>query len=262
MSRISDALIAHYKLNDNLATTAVVDATGSHAGTFTSVGGNANTADHDAAGKINGALDFIGDDDYIEITDHPDFSPVLTPFSIAVNIFMDDATGFEIATKGALGTTGEWAFRINASDEPYAYFYDLSATAYIGRVGTALTNYQVGGSKAGWIHLVLTYDGDKNSSGIKLYLNGVQNDVSNYASGAFDGVENLAAPVYIGRSGTSYANGLIDNVMFWSIELTPDEVKRLYNDGYGTEIPADLDQTIRERRSGNSPNPMRQRYEK
>ncbi len=215
--------------------------------------------DTDAAhvpGKINGAFDFETDD-YIEIADHADFTPAGTPFSISAWVYMHDATNFVIASKGVEATDGEWRFYTDGSDKLFAHFYDENINKYIGRTynATALTQNT-------WLHLVMTYDGSALSTGIKLYLNSVQVDDTTDEVATFVAVENLTHAVWIGRYDTVYANGLIDNVMFFNIELTIDEVKRLYNSGHGTEIPADLDQTIRERRSGNSPNPMRQRYEK
>ena len=59
------SLIAHYKLNDNLATTNVIDSKVSYDGTL--VGGN-NTEDLSAVGKINESLHFDGNADYITTT--------------------------------------------------------------------------------------------------------------------------------------------------------------------------------------------------
>ncbi|KKM08251.1 hypothetical protein LCGC14_1725800, partial [marine sediment metagenome] len=80
-------------------------------------------------------------------------------------------------------------------------------------------------------------------------------------SGSFISVENLTAPVYIGRYDTKYANGLIDNVMFFGAELTPDEVHILFNAGSGTENVCELDQEICPRRSNLSVHAQRRRFE-
>ena len=54
--------IAHYKLNDNLATDVVIDETGNNNGTA-----QQNTEDISTVGKINGALTFNGSSDFINI---------------------------------------------------------------------------------------------------------------------------------------------------------------------------------------------------
>ncbi len=215
------------------------------------------------AGKINGAFDFDGTADFIEIADHADFSPgdgsTGTPFSISAWVYMHDATDFAIATKGVFATDQEWAFYVSGADKFFFYILDESAAqAYIGRDYTvALTSFQ-----NQWIHLVGTYNGGILSSGFKLYLNGERIDDSDHEAGTFVAVENdLAHAVWIGRKAANYANGLIDNVMFFSIELTPDEVKRLYNNGYGSEILAEADAPRIPRRNS-SPLGLRSKYEK
>ena len=86
-------LIAHYKMNDNLATAVVVDETGNHNGEYQLNSVAQNTSTGASTGKINGALDFVGgtgSGEHIEIADHVDFSPGNavagsgTPFSISI----------------------------------------------------------------------------------------------------------------------------------------------------------------------------------
>jgi hypothetical protein len=95
----------------------------------------------------------------------------------------------------------------------------------------------------------MTYDGGTTSAGIKLYLNAVQVDDANDEDAVgFVAVENLTHDVWIGRYDAVYANGTIDNVMFFAKELTEDDIKILYGDGHGTEIIADLDESRRIKR--------------
>jgi hypothetical protein len=75
-------------------------------------------------------------------------------------------------------------------------------------------------------------------------------------------VENLAHDVWIGRYNAAYANGTIDDIHFFSAELSADEVKLLYNNGHGTEIPAEIDDQRSFLRRNNSPLGLRSRYEK
>jgi len=211
-------------------------------------------------GKINGAFDFDGSADYIEIADHADFTPALTPFSISAWVYMHDASNFWIASKGVYNTDGEWVFWTSSADKIYIDAMDESVdNCRIGRVyNTALTAYQ-----NQWIHLVGTYDGGILSSGFKIYLNGVRVDDTNYENnaGSFVTIENLTHAVWIGRYDTDYTDGLIDNVMIFSTELSQDDVNILYNGGSGTEIPAELNSQTLGRRGNLSPLPLRRRYE-
>jgi len=238
MALLKDSLIAHYKLNDNLATDVILDETGNHNGAVKDAGGTATSAFHSVAGKINKAQEFDGTDDYIEIPHHADFSPVLTPFSISAWLNMDDATNFSIADKYTTATDEQWFFRVNIFDVIELGFRDMSEASRIGRSTPAITSYE-----NSWIHVVATYDGGILSSGCKIYLNNVRFDNTDYESGNFMGVENFEIPVVIGKHIVIFhANGTIDNVMFFNKELTPLEVQQLYNSGAGVEnIPTGID---------------------
>ena len=235
MALLKDSLIAHYKMNDNLATDVIIDASGNgHNGAVKDATGTATSAFHSVDGKINLAQDLDGTDDYIEITDHADFTPALTPFSISAWVYMHDATEFMIATKGVYNTDGEWHFEVHGGDILRLRLFDESAiSCYIGRTyNSVLTGYQ-----NQWLHLVATYDGGILSSGIRLYLNAIRVDDTTVEASAisFVSVENLTHAVWIGRYDAKYANGLIDNVMFFDKELTLNDIKQLYNGGAGTE---------------------------
>ncbi len=243
MSRLSRALIAHYKMNDSLATDVIIDATGNHNGAVKDATGTATSAFHSVAGKINNAQDLDGTDDYIEIADHADFTPILTPFSISMWVNMHTATYFVWASKWEVGSNQEWNLYTGTPKKINFRIYDDSASASIGRLyNTSLASYE-----NQCTHFVATYDGGILSSGIKIYLNGNRVDDADSESGSFISAENLGAPVYIGRYDTKYSNGLIDNVAFFNVDLTPDEVKRLYNNGHGTEIPSEWDVSCRMR---------------
>ncbi len=192
--------------------------------------------DTDAAhvtGKINGAFDFNGSSDYLEIADHADFTPAGTPFSISVWVNMHTATYFVWASKWQAGSNQEWLLFTGTQKTIYYRIYDNSAGAYIGRAyGTSLASYE-----GQWTHFVATYDGGISSSGIRIYLNGLRVDdtPSENNPGSFVAVENLNQAVWIGRYDTHHADGLIDNMMFFDVELTLSEVRFLYNNSIGIE---------------------------
>lgn len=186
--------------------------------------------------KINGAFSFNGSTDYVEIADHADFTPTLTPFSISAWVYMHSADGFYIASKGAYNTDGEWQFRVYpypGDDLLYFMLYDENvADCYIGRYySVALTEYE-----NQWIHLVATYDGGTSCSGIKIYLNGTRIDDVDKKNGTFVSVQPSGHDVWIGRYETSYADGLIDDVMFFNEELTVAQIKQIYNARCGIEL--------------------------
>lgn len=244
-----------YKVNIIPATTVFDSSGNEHTGES-----QQNTEDIDVAGKINGAFDFNGSSDYIEVADHADFTPAGTPFSISAWVYMHDATNFYITTKGLYNVTGEWWFFVGSSDRLGMFVFDDNVTScFIGReYSTQLTAYQ-----NQWIHVVGTYDGGTTPGSIRLYIDGIRVDDTDKGSnpGSFVSCQNGGGNVMIGRYSTNYVNGLIDNVMFFSTVLTLPEIQILYNNGAATEIPAELNEQISPRRHNLSPLSVRRRYE-
>ena len=230
MSRLSDNFIAHYKMNDIAATDVILDAAGSHNGAVKDVGGTATSAFHSVQGRNSLAQDLDGGDDYIEIADHADFTPALTPFSISAWVYMHAATNFPIVSKGVLDTDGEWYFFVGATGKVALRVFDESVNnCYLGRqYSVALTPYQ-----NQWIHLVSTYNGGTDSAAVRLYLNGrrVDDGYSRANAVSFNSVQASGHAVWISRYNAVYGNGFVDNVMFFSMVLTATEVKKLYLSG-------------------------------
>lgn len=235
MALLKDHLIAHYKMNDHTGSAIVVDSSGNgRIGEYQLNNVAQDTDTCDEIGKINRALDFVGgvNGEMIVIPDHNDFSPAESPFSISAWVYMHDAINFVIASKGVPGALSEWKFMIDLNSKLYFVVYDDSDAGYIlVRSGDNMPTNQ-------WINVIATYDG---SVLLNIYLNG-EIVVLTRASLTFTAVENLAAPVYLGRYETFYANGLIDNVMFFNKELTLNDIKALYNNGAGREtIPIGIE---------------------
>jgi hypothetical protein len=175
------------------------------------------------------SMEFDGANDYIDLGDSDDFSfgngATDSPFSISAWINMDDATRFRIANKFNSSSNNEYIFTTSASDELGLNLYDESSGGRIGKkYNTALTSYQ-----GQWIHVACTYDGTSSSSGIKLYLNGSKVDNINSNSGSYTAMENTIQPLFIGQQAGTYANGKIDEVGIFNVELTAQEVQDIYN---------------------------------
>lgn len=210
-------LIAHYKLWAGPTTTGKVFdySLRGHGGTLQ---GTSPTF------KYPG-IDLPGTNEYIEITNHVDFSPILTPFSISVWVYMHSATNFMIISKGVIDTKGEWWFYTGAGDQlGFIVMDEDQATCYIGRYYSNALSANV------WMNFVATYGGGTTSASIKLYSNGTRiddNDLQNN-QGNFVTLRNDTVAVWIGRYSTFYADGLIDNVMFFNKELLATEAKSIY----------------------------------
>ena len=236
MASLKDSCVAHWKLNDNAASSTVIDSMGDHNGTYHGTGGvDDYTNAHSVAGKVNTALDFDGTQDYVEIADSADFTfgdgTDDSPFSISVWVYMDSAASFRIISKYASGKS-EWELLFVNSKLYFSLYKVDNVAIYQSRYyNTALSAGQ-------WYHIVATYDGSGGVTahdGIKIYIDGVRKDDTDDNAGTYVAMDNGTATVWVGRFTTSYANGQIDNVKIFNKELTQEEVTFLYNGGFGTE---------------------------
>lgn len=173
-------------------------------------------------------IDLPGTDEYIEVADHADFSPIRTPFSISAWVYMHNAAMFIITQKGATGSAdAEWILDTGPTKKiGFALKDKDNSTVVIGRYyNTPLSENQ-------WYHIVGTYDGGILASGIKIYLDGVCVDDRDIIAGVFATVGALGHAVWIGRGDVgiaNYANGLIDDVMIHKKELSAAESLDIYN---------------------------------
>jgi len=229
-------LISHYKMNDNRATTNVVDTgVGSNDGTLN---GGDNTSDKSVTGKINRAFNLNGSDDFININD------VLTN---------------DLATT----TKGTWACWIKPVDatpssiDILISFNDTDANTFIhiriktdGKLrakatdaGTAqwqLDTDNVVLSDNTYTHIAIVQDGTFPV----IYIDGVA--VAQTFSTSTDktiwfndlaGLDNgrIADRNVDGGGETNHFNGEVDDVRIYNTALTSSEISAIYNAGNGTE---------------------------
>lgn len=241
-------LIAHYKLNDNADSNIVVDSTGVHNGTFTDATGDPNTDAHAVAGKINGALTFDGTDDYIDCNNAFE-STLQDEFSVSFWLY-DSGSGVDyiLGTEKTSSDTGFEIYVRTNGTRRMIYTYKINGDDITNLACAAVTITQ-----NTWQFITLTVQQVSSAVYIRLYVNGVWQDTSALDPLTLSDYSN-SYNIFIGDKNVDGANsgelftGSIDNVMIFNKELSADEVKRLYNNGHGTEIIADLDESRRIRR--------------
>lgn len=222
-------LVAYYKLDSNSN-----DSLGLHNGVDTgSIVYN--------AGKVNNAGNY-GVGFRSTITTHTDFNFTTgggndVPFSIACWCNPSDiGQGFIFSKFGATGTDNEWT--IGYHDQKFRIILsNPSASAYIAVVSTS--NYPI----SNWYNFIVTYNGSKLFSGLKIYINGSLISVTNISAGSYTGMTASTLNPTIGnRSAAFIANeefdGKIDELAVWKNRvLSPTDVAYLYNSGNGRTYP-------------------------
>ncbi|MHA1288232.1 MAG: LamG domain-containing protein, partial [Candidatus Thorarchaeota archaeon] len=224
-------LVAHYKFNDNNSDGIQVrDETGNNNGQLI------NGADLNVVSFFDdNALFLDGVDDHVDIADDDVFSFTDgngndLPFSISAWVYPTFTTQGEIVSKyNTSGNHREWVFSIMSNQS----------------LRTALVKYNDYGTRIGvrtatgtiilnkWQHVAMTYDGSESSSGLKLFINGVEFSTTTDNSGSYAGMTNRDAPVSIGVSSiSSYPfGGYIEELKIYDRAITLEEVQTLYTQG-------------------------------
>ncbi len=248
------SLVAHWTLNDNLATTNVVDATvaGSHDGTATVNTSTISTADE--SGATNKALDFSSGTDYITVGDDNDFSfgdgSDDSPFSIIswANYISNGSTQM-LVSKFDSGAV-EWELSMVGSTDTLRFdIYDNSEGARIIQSNDTIAD--------GWHFFVATYDGRGGGSaegGMKLYIDGAEVTTTSFPSLVYVAMENTVTDVGIGTlhqtgsPGSSNWEGDLNNAAIFDKELSANEIANLSGttgtDPYSIVSPYTIEQAF------------------
>lgn len=90
-------------------------------------------------------------------------------------------------------------------------------------------------SNGNWHHLVVTYDGSRSTSGMTMYFNGSVKSLTSVNNVAPEGIQN-SQDFMLGARGTSASlggllNGSLDEVAYFTSELSASDVTAIYNSG-------------------------------
>ena len=210
------SLFADYKFNDNL-----VDEVNGYNG----IGSNLTYT----TGLSGNAANFNGSSSFIDIADADDFSYTDgtndTPFSIGMRVKFNSTTDQWVINRRDTTT--------NLSEYDIAYFLGLFRFRILDRFGNYIMVTIPKSIIIGqWYNLIFTYDGSKTTSGMKIYIDSINQNVSPVTSGVFQGISNTNSKTVIGKAGWFdgfYFNGAIDNLRMFNKGLTQEEVTTEYN---------------------------------
>ena len=215
-------LLAWYEMND--ASGGAVD---SHSGSYDLT--ENGTPLYAQTGVNGNAIDFDGSTDYFSLASTFGWSEAY-PFSFSAFFKTSSASNQTISQITAPGAQGKYVLmNVQADGEVSAYV----------RAGTiqSITSSGAGVGDGAWHHLVATF---VSATERYLYLDGVQ--VAGSASETSQAIDTAMSEIRVGADQSngvsSYFDGLLEDVAFWSDELTLNEITWLYNSGSGRSYSA------------------------
>jgi hypothetical protein len=182
-------------------------------------------------GKYSSSFSFDGTDDRIAFGDVLDFE-YTQPFSLSAwfkSSANDLVNGDVISKQNSTMPWGGYSMLIrgDANDQvEFELIGDLNFNGIIVRGTKDVTDMT-------WHHLVTTYDGTNNASGVKIYVDGVQ-ETTTTVSNVPIGTSTLTAfPFQIGaRNGANVLlNGQVDDARVYNYVLTKEQVGNVMNEG-------------------------------
>lgn len=175
-------------------------------------------------------VEIYGIDDILNGTDEP--------FSISMWMYRDSS-----------GTADTLIAKQNQSfNEEYFVYFSAGGTTLNVRLCTSVGNNSeklsvVSVSTGAWHHIVITYDGSEDISGVKIYVDGALDTGATNSGTGFTGFKNTIEALRIGsrrvsNSSNNWFDGKLDEIGVWNGRvLNSTEVADIYNAGNG--IPYD-----------------------
>jgi len=190
-------------------------------------------------GKVSDCAELDGNSDYTIAVDSDDFSFTNgtndLPFSISfwANFQTHSSNPPDaswIITKRDASTNEEYQVTFFDNSFQFWLFSQGGNSAYV----TASLPFTPITGGTTWQHFTVTYDGSQTFSGIKMYIDGVSQTLTDSSVGAYLGMINGSEPVNIGSQGWNPTqgefDGKLDEFHIWkNRELTQSEVTDIYN---------------------------------
>jgi len=192
--------------------------------------------------KINKkAISFDGTNDVVVVSDQDEYSPTNgstdTAFSISAWVYVGDVSEdngpFVAKSNNTISVRNEYIFK-HSNGEVQLFIYDSTLNANGNQIRAQANTATL--SDSTWHHVVATYDGSTNASGIKLYTDASQTAATNNEAGTYVRLRNSSTPLTFGATeDAGNANRVFEDrmadVVFFNKELSSAEVAELYNSG-------------------------------
>lgn len=233
-------LVAHYKMNDNAASTTIVDSSVNKLAGVAS----ANTSTLSETGKIDKALSFNGSSEYAAVANNALLQPGTGNFSVAFWLNAQNhgaANGWNGLIDMRPWTTGVdngWSIGFGTRSD-FPDYHKITTHYADGDTGwdMAYDGTQCSSSEVAlntWEHWVVVFD--KTNSLLKFYKNEVL-ETSTLPTGGFPtGSVTPTVPLRIGKDNrNSYIASTLDDLRIYNKALTQAEISLIYNSGVGME---------------------------
>jgi hypothetical protein len=222
---------AYYRLDDNAASTAVLDDQLAN-----SITANVNTSALSSTGKVDKGFTFNGTNQYVDMQRL--FSNIRTDSSGSISLWVKPVNSYPIIEFSGPGGyfSVEW------------YQKNQSATFAISGGGTPISLTTATGSLPAntFSHLVITQDGTQ----LKIFINGVEQSGLTYWAKSNPGawlsfltgsIINTRLGATVEGSNQYFFNGSVDDLRYFKRALTSAEVTAIYDSAGPTIVPPSFD---------------------
>lgn len=199
-----------------------------------------------AAGKINNGADFeLSNSEWLSITNAAQTGlGVTTDFSISVWIKLEQlpstaGTDFDMVDKAFGGGDSGYRFFLSSDDKIRLYYWNATADTTDYSTGAGVVSGDVGT----FVHFVVSVDLDGS---IRIFKNGVEIPMTADAARAttiLNGTNDFTIGKY-SAGASSYFDGIMDEIGFYSRALHYGDVLDLYNGGSGLTFSISTDVSV------------------
>ncbi|MHC4158358.1 MAG: LamG domain-containing protein, partial [Planctomycetota bacterium] len=206
-------LISWWKFDEGSGTIAY-DSAGDNDGTI-----NGATW---TTGKIDGALDLDGSNDYVDVADSASLSFTDPGLTITAWVYLNqDQSG----QRAIVRKNNQWQLGINPANNKVRNLINTDGTT--GWTAANDESYTINPDT--WYFFAFTYNG----SVLKHYANGAQLGSDKTVTGNIVDNSNNAGIGSNTGGGSNNVNGMIDDVRIYNRALAAGEIRRLYQEGAG-----------------------------
>ena len=152
-------------------------------------------------------LTFNGTSDRMTTPDATYWTRALAAFSVGAWVYLTDATSSAVMAKyTTTGNLREWQFWFNSADKLQLVLWDEDDAATPNATLDTEANAAI--SEGVWHHVVATYDGSANASGIDIYIDGAVVASTDTDDVNFVSMRNYTAVVELGTgNGGNFFDG-------------------------------------------------------